>query len=128
MVSPLQQLDGVADDAYEDGDNSDPDSCSADDTACSMTTSTPTATAQSGTSSPPAAAATTAAATPPPQLSYAEVTSLPNIQLPVPYGGVCDRCAAPPPTYRTNYGYYCEQCLKKHFFFNKQTDVTIIFD
>ena len=77
---------------------------------------------------PPPAAATTAAAPPPPQLSYAEATSLPDIRLPVRYGGVCDRCAIPPPTYRTNYGYFCQHCIKRHFYSNKQTDMILIFD
>ena len=113
----------------------EPDDSCVDDSTCSLTTPPPTATA---TAPPPSAAAPSpstaaAAATPPPQLSYAEVTavgtiSIPEISLPVPYGGTCDRCEAPPQTYHTNYGYYCELCLRRHFYFNKHTDVMIIFD
>ncbi len=81
---------------------------------------------------PPTTSPTPAAATPPlPQLTYAEVAAIrhsnfPDI-LPEPYEGVCDRCGMEP-VYKTNYGYFCERCLRCHFYFNKNTDVFIIYD
>ncbi len=72
-------------------------------------------------------------ATPSPA-SYAEVaatgiTRFPPVRLPEPYVGTCDRnmCYSSP-VFKMNYGYYCEMCIREHFYYNDHGRAYIIFD
>jgi hypothetical protein len=82
-------------------------------------TAAPTA-AHAPTSSPPPCRAAT----------YAEVAStrrsrFPPIRLTHPWNRYCERCDDSP-VYETNYGFFCDICLRGQFYFNPDCDMYLL--